>query len=99
MSDVDRAQIELAVLMYRQDDPQKCTASRLVKFHIANEVRRIPSSFVVLNPYSDKLLTRSDAKHFKGICGIDCSWNLASKVIQGSKKYSRRRTINQRCIH
>lgn len=86
-------QIELAVLMYRQDDPQKCTASRLVKFRIANEVRRIPNSFVVLNPYSDKLLTASDAMRFKGICGIDCSWNLASKVIRDSKKYSNNRKL------
>ena len=93
MNDIGGVQIGLAVLMYRQDDPQKCTASRLVKFHIANEVRRIPTSFVVLNPYSDKLLTWSDAKHFKGICGIDCSWNLASKVIQSSKKYSNNRKL------
>ena len=62
MSDTGGVQFGLAVLMYRQDDPDKCTASRLVKFHIADEVRRIPASFVVLNPYSDKLLTCHDAK-------------------------------------
>jgi len=30
---------------------------------------------------------------FKGICGIDCSWNLASKVIRGSKKYTNNRKL------
>lgn len=93
MIDSGGVQFGLAVLMYRQDDPNKCTASRLVKFHMANEVRRIPASFVVLNPYSDKLLTCHDAKIFKGICGIDCSWKHASKVIQTPKKYSNNRKL------
>lgn len=93
MSDSGKFQFGLAVLMYRQDDPDKCTASRLVKFRMANEVRRIPASFVVLNPYSERLLTCSDAKIFKGICGIDCSWKLASKVIQALKKYSNNRKL------
>lgn len=83
----------LAVLMYRQDDPNKCTASRLVKFRLASEVRRIPATFVVLNPYADKLLTYNDNSIFKGICAIDCSWKLASKVIQSPKKHFNNRKL------
>ena len=30
---------------------------------------------------------------FKGICALDCSWNLAAKVIQSSKKFSNNRKL------
>ena len=86
-------QFEINVLMYRQDDPDKCTASRLVKFHLASEVKRIPRSSIVLNPYSNKFLKPSDKNMFKGICALDCSWNLAAKVIQSSKKFSNNRKL------
>lgn len=81
------------ILMYRQDDPNKCTASRIIKFHLANEVKRIPRSSIVLNPYAERYLKPNDAKIFKGICALDCSWNLASKVIQGSRGFSNNRKL------
>lgn len=79
--------------MYRQDDPNKCTASRVIKFHLANEVKRIPRSSIVLNPFADKFLKPNDNKMFKGICALDCSWNLASKVIQSSRGFSNNRKL------
>jgi pre-rRNA-processing protein TSR3 len=81
------------ILMYRQDDPNKCTASRIIKFHLANEVKRLPRSSIVLNPYADRYLKPSDTKMFKGICALDCSWNLASKVIQESRGFSNNRKL------
>lgn len=79
--------------MYRQDDPNKCTASRIIKFHLANEVKRIPRSSIVLNPYADRFLKPSDNNIFKGICALDCSWNQASKVIQGTRGFSNNRKL------
>ena len=85
--------LELAVLMYRQDDPNKCTASRLVKFRMAKEVRRIPTTFLVLNPFAEKMIAPSDIKKFRGICAIDCSWKLATRVINNSKKFFNNRKL------
>lgn len=84
---------DINILMYRQDDPNKCTASRIIKFHLANEVKRIPRSSIVLNPYTDRYLKPPDAKMFKGICALDCSWNLASRVIQASRGFSNNRKL------
>lgn len=79
--------------MYRQDDPAKCSATRLLKFHLANEVRRIPRTSLVLNPFADRFLKPVDKNMFKGICALDCSWNQASRVIQPSKKFNNNRKL------
>ncbi|MBA2267081.1 MAG: DUF367 family protein [Thermoproteota archaeon] len=93
MSESSAIPLELAVLMYRQDDPNKCTASRLVKFKMAKEVRRVPTTFLVLNPFAEKMVTPADIKKFRGICAIDCSWNLATQVINTSKKFFNNRKL------
>ena len=93
MSESGEIRLDLAVLMYRQDDPNKCTASRLVKFKIAKEVRRVPTTFLVLNPFSEKMVTHNDLKKFRGICAIDCSWKLATQVINTSKKFFNNRKL------
>ena len=71
MSETNAMPLELAVLMYRRDDPNKCTASRLIKFKMAKEVRRIPTTFLVLNPFAEKMIVPIDIKKFRGICAID----------------------------
>ena len=48
------------VYMMRQDDPSKCTAAKLAKFHIAEPVRFIRNDVIVLNPFSHTLLTKND---------------------------------------
>lgn len=93
MSESNTIPLELVVLMYRQDDPIKCTASRLVKFKIAKEVRRVPTTFLVLNPFAEKMVTPNDIKKFRGICAIDCSWKLATRVINTSKKFFNNRKL------
>ncbi len=86
ISNPSTMRFKISILMYRQDDPNKCTASKLVKFDIAREVKRIPFNFMVLNPFSKTILTSKDKEKFKGICAIDCSWKLALDVISSSKK-------------
>ena len=93
MSESGAIPLELAVLMYRQDDPNKCIASRLVKFKMLKEVRRVPTTFLVLNPFAEKMVIPNDVKKFRGICAIDCSWKLAPQVINTSKKFFNNRKL------
>jgi pre-rRNA-processing protein TSR3 len=77
---------DVSVLMYRQDDPNKCTASKIVKFKIAKEVRKIPFNHVVLNPFAKQIVTPKDKDEFKGICALDCSWKQAGSTISIPRK-------------
>lgn len=76
------------VYMMRQDDPSKCTAAKLAKFRIAEPVRFIRKNTIVLSPFSDILLTRSDAKMADAVCAIDCSWERADDVAKHQRVFS-----------
>lgn len=66
--------------MLKQDDPKKCTAAKLVHFRIASSVRKIPRRSLVLNPFSDFVLCKSDAMLANAITVIDCSWERITKT-------------------
>jgi pre-rRNA-processing protein TSR3 len=85
-------QTKISILMHRQDDPNKCTAAKLIKFKMANEVRKIPFNYITLDPYSNVILTKKDKQNMHGICAIDCSWKLAMNTI----RWSKRSNINNR---
>ena len=72
--------------MFRQDDPKKCTAAKLVKFGLARPVSRTRSDTIVLDPFARQTLLRQDAKIADSVTGIDCSWNLAENTF--AKKFS-----------
>lgn len=72
--------------MLRQDDPQKCTAAKLVKFGLAKSVRRTKPSTLILDPFSEKIILKNDRHLVDSITGIDCSWNLAEKTFK--KRFS-----------
>ena len=74
--------VNLKVLMLKQDDPRKCSAAKLVKFNLAKPVTRTTSRTLILNPFSNKILLKSDKKLVHSITGIDCSWNLAVPAFQ-----------------
>ena len=65
------------VLMYKQDDPAKCTAAKLVRFGLAESIRFVRPDAILLDPFSKNVLTSSDSVYCKSICAIDCSWELA----------------------
>ena len=48
--------------MLKQDDPRKCSAAKLVKFGLAKPVTRTASRTLILNPFSKKILLKSDKK-------------------------------------
>ena len=78
--------MKLQVLMFYQDDPKKCTAAKMVKFGLAQNIKKIGSKGLVLDPFSDKSLLPKDKSLIHSIIGIDCSWNLADQAF--SKNFS-----------
>ena len=72
--------IRVYALMHHEDDPRKCTASRLVRageIRVARDARKIPPGAVVLDPGAPKALSREDLKQIikHGLLVVDCSWN------------------------
>lgn len=79
--------MKLQVLMFYQDDPKKCTAAKMVKFGLAQNIKKISSTKgLVLDPFSKKTLFPKDKSSIDSIIGIDCSWNLADQAF--SKKFN-----------
>ena len=68
--------------MLKQDDPRKCSAAKLVKFGLAKPVTRTASRTLILNPFSQKTLLKSDKKFVNSITGIDCSWDLITSAFK-----------------
>ena len=75
---------KIFILNFRQDDPKKCTASKLLRHNLAiplNNKFRIPRNSIVLNPFSTELFTPLDQNSLKkGLVGIDCSWKRTNEV-------------------
>ncbi|WP_148700278.1 DUF367 family protein [Candidatus Nitrososphaera evergladensis] len=76
------------VYMMRQDDPFKCTAAKLAKFKIAEPVKFIRKDAIVLNPFSETLLTKNDAGIASSVCAVDCSWERADDVAKHQRVFS-----------
>jgi pre-rRNA-processing protein TSR3 len=92
MNDPNKIRTRISILMHRQDDPHKCTAVKLIKFKMANEVKKIPHNDIILDPFSKIILTKKDKQNMYGICAIDCSWKLAV----GTIRVDQRSRINNR---
>jgi pre-rRNA-processing protein TSR3 len=73
------------VYMLRQDDPFKCTAAKLAKFHLAEPVKFIRKSSIVLNPFSQTTVSKKDAAIADSVCAIDCSWERADEVLKSQR--------------
>ena len=71
--------------MLRQDDPNRCTAAKLVKFKMAQRVYYLHKDMLVLNPFAKVLLSRQDSKISKSVCAIDCSWMRADDIFKYRK--------------
>ena len=74
------------VLHYRQDDPSKCTAEKMVRLGLAIPVRErsIPRGVVVLNPYSPLRLSPGDRENLLrfGLLVVDASWKKAQQIFK-----------------
>jgi pre-rRNA-processing protein TSR3 len=78
--------MNIQVLMFKQDDPKKCTAAKLVRFGLAKNITKTQHDTIVLDPFAKQTLLRKDASIANSITGIDCSWNLAENTF--TKKFS-----------
>jgi pre-rRNA-processing protein TSR3 len=76
------------VYMLRQDDPFKCTAAKLAKFRLAEPVKFIRRTSIVLNPFSLAPVMRKDAGIADSVCAIDCSWERADEVLKQQRMIS-----------
>jgi pre-rRNA-processing protein TSR3 len=81
---------------YHQDDPRKCTSTKLEKLGLAeplHNLRQIPRSAIVLNPIGNRTLSFQDRPLIQkyGLVGLDCSWNNADTVLQENIKGENRR--------
>jgi len=72
--------------MFKQDDPKKCTAAKLVKFGLAKDINKTSTRTLILDPFAKKILLKKDKKLISSITGIDCSWNVAGKTFR--KKFN-----------
>lgn len=77
--------VKLQVLMFYQDDPKKCTAAKMVKFGLAQNIKKIGAKGLVLDPFSENTLLPKDKSIIRSIIGIDCSWNLVDQAF--SKRF------------
>jgi len=72
--------MQIQVLMFKQDDPKKCSAAKLVKFGIAKNVKSTLSNTLILDPFADKMILKNDKHVVNSITGIDCSWEFAEET-------------------
>ena len=78
--------MKLQILMFYQDDPKKCTAAKMIKFGMAQNIKKINSKGLVLDPFSKNTLLPKDSSLVNSIVGIDCSWKKAEQAF--SKKFN-----------
>lgn len=68
------------------DDPDKCTARKLARFHMAELVdeRDVPRGAILLHPYADKALSPADRANLDeaGLVALDCSWKRAREAFE-----------------
>lgn len=72
--------MHIQVLMFEQDDPAKCTAAKLVKFGIAKRIKHLSGKDMILNPFADDFVLRTDRNLTSSLTAIDCSWELAQNM-------------------
>jgi pre-rRNA-processing protein TSR3 len=88
---MNRYTIQLVIYHANEDDPKKCTARKLHRFGLATlegSIRKLPSHAILLNPFSEKSLSRDDISIAQdhGIVAFDCSWKNAEQSFAVVKK-------------
>ena len=87
---------QLYVYEMNQDDPKKCSGSRLVRFGFAKPVHRqsqIRERPLILDPFVSELLSPSDKQDAlqMGLLVVDCSWEKAKRVFPTRLRGMRRK--------
>lgn len=80
--------MKLFAILLKQDDPSKCTATKLARFHLLRTIVRPRHNTLILNPFSRVWMTRSDRGLSSALCVIDCSWERSKTALQNRKWWS-----------
>lgn len=88
--------LRLYVYCLGEDDPAKCTALKLSRFGLAIKLKHkyeIPKKAVLLNPFSEKILTVKDKEIVEkfGVVAVDCSWKKVKETFSKKFKAENRR--------
>lgn len=88
--------VRLYVYHASQCDPKKCTALKMLRLGLAKRMARlssIPRKAIVLDPYSNTLIARSDRVNMLsyGLVAVDCSWENAEELFTFKIRAERRR--------
>ncbi len=88
--------VRVMVYDFHQDDPAKCTSTRLQKFHLVivlHSLNQIPPHAIVLNPTSQQTLSSADRPLIQdhGLVGLDCSWSRSEDIFQRRLRGENRR--------
>jgi pre-rRNA-processing protein TSR3 len=81
-----RFRLRITIYHAAQDDPKKNTALRLKRrgfARIVTKTRFLPKRAIVLNPFGEIALSPADRERIQqfGLAALDCSWELAQKVM------------------
>jgi pre-rRNA-processing protein TSR3 len=77
-----------------QCDPKKCSAKRMVRMKLAEDVTRLgrlPRKAVLLDPWAKKALSPADAELAgqRGLVVLDCSWEHAEGTFKNARRIAR----------
>lgn len=74
--------MDILVLQLCQDDPEKCTARKMIRMELAKPVGRkfhASDKIIVLNPFAKRTVSPND-KSARAIVVVDCSWKKARSI-------------------
>jgi pre-rRNA-processing protein TSR3 len=77
---------KLFVLHLRQDDPSKCTASKLRRLGMVRFISPRSRRGLLLDPYCDTSISKTDRQTAlsEGLSAIDASWKRAMESFRGA---------------
>ena len=87
--------IKIYVLTKGEDEPEKCTAERLVRSGLARRIYRvedIPPQAITLNPFAKTYVKKTDRDTIIrwGIVAIDVSWKRGVKMLKELRRGTQR---------
>ena len=85
-----KSNMELYILDYRECDPKKCTARKLLDDNLAERLmheRKLSEGGIYLTPMTDKAFSPEDKKLAEegGIRAVDCTWEEADEKLPSSE--------------
>lgn len=90
----------MKVTIYHAEEcnKKKCTAMKLYRLNktkLVYKINKIPVGAILLNPFSEKAVSREDriAIKRKGIIGLDCSWHTVEKSFMMFKTHKFHRSL------